>query len=100
MHVLMCGQNSGRDKEPGPVLPACYNQKKVEPSALIQKMQFMPDEVLFYIFYTMPHDLMQAHASAILYVCAYVCCVVCEVWCVWKRKMVYCVLFLLVIWLV
>ena len=67
--VLACvtdRQNNSKDKEDLPVLPACYNAKKIEAPALVAKMQYMPEEVLFYIFYTMPHDAMQAHAASIL----------------------------------
>ena len=57
-----------KEKEQASTLPACYNAKKVDPIALVGKLQYMPEEVLFYIFYTMPQDMMQQHAATILFV--------------------------------
>lgn len=61
------GDVSQKDKDQFPSLPACYNLKKVDPAVLMAKMPTMAEEVLFYIFYTMPHDAMQLHAASILF---------------------------------
>lgn len=47
-------------------LPACY--KNVNPPPAISKIFQFSDETLFYIFYTMPRDVMQEAAAQELYV--------------------------------
>jgi hypothetical protein len=47
-------------------LPQCYEVKAVPP--LAQRIVQLSDEVLFYIFYNMPGDVMQVAAASVLYV--------------------------------
>lgn len=55
-------------------LPACYDLSKFRPAgtspangafaqASVEKCKLFPDTVLFYIFYTMPHDKAQLNAA-------------------------------------
>jgi CCR4-NOT transcription complex subunit 2 len=51
--------------EPEFVLPNCYTVLNTQP--VHSKIQSFSDETLFYIFYTMPRDIMQEVVVAELY---------------------------------
>ncbi|ODQ51605.1 hypothetical protein SAICODRAFT_59826 [Saitoella complicata NRRL Y-17804] len=55
-------ETNNKDVEPVYHLPACYNVQPPPPAHT--KIQSFSDETLFYIFYSMPRDVMQEYAAA------------------------------------
>jgi len=58
-------ENNNVRREPEFYIPMCYIQSPLQPAT--QKMTLFSDETLFYIFYTMPRDILQVAAAAELY---------------------------------
>lgn len=56
----------GLNVEPGYYLPACYRNVQATPPAH-QRMRTFSDEILFYVFYSMPKDIAQEAAAQELY---------------------------------
>ncbi|KAI9306203.1 hypothetical protein BJ944DRAFT_160323 [Cunninghamella echinulata] len=56
----------GLHVEPGFYLPPCYRQVQAIPAAH-QRMRTFSDEILFYVFYCMPKDIVQEAAAQELY---------------------------------
>lgn len=52
----------GLHVEPGFYLPPCYRQVQAIPAAH-QRMRTFSDEILFYVFYCMPKDIVQEAAA-------------------------------------
>ena len=52
----------GLNVEPGYYLPPCYRTVQATPPAH-QRMRTFSDEILFYVFYSMPKDVAQEAAA-------------------------------------